>query len=79
MDPQEALARLEVEARRFRRTEKAHDKQREATVAAVIDALRAGAPPTEVAARAPFSDRYMRRIAREHGLAPRRKGMPPKA
>jgi hypothetical protein len=74
MDAEEALAELEAETRRFRRTDKAHTVQREATVAAVVTALRAGARPTDVAKRSPFSDRYVRDVAREHGLAPRRKG-----
>lgn len=73
-DVQEALARLEAETRRFRRTKARHEEQRQATVAAVVFALEAGALPTEVAARAPFTDRYVRDIAREHGLAPRKKG-----
>lgn len=78
MNPaQEALARLDTETRRFRRTGKAHDKQRTATVAAVVAALQAGALPTDVAEHSPFSDRYVRNLAREHGLAPRRKGAPP--
>jgi hypothetical protein len=76
---QEALARLDAETRRFRRTSKAHDKQRDATVAAVVAALRAGALPTDVADHSPFSDRYVRNLARAHGLGPRRKGMPPGA
>jgi hypothetical protein len=78
VDAEEALAKLDLETRRFRRTEKAHDMQRDATVAAVIAALQAGARPTDVAEHSPFSDRYVRDVARTHGLAPRRKGSPPK-
>lgn len=79
MDAQEALTKLDAATRRFRRTEKAHASERDATVRAVIEALRSGARPTDVAERSPFTGTYVRRIARQHGLAPRRKGAPPGA
>lgn len=74
MDAQEALKKLDAATRRFRRTEQAHAAEREGTVAAVVAALRAGARPTDVAEHSPFTDSYVRRIARENGIAPRRKG-----
>lgn len=77
MDAQEALASLDAATRRFRRTERAHNAEREATIEAVVAALRAGARPTDVTKHSPFTDTYVRRIARAHGLAPRRKGAPP--
>lgn len=65
MDAEEALEKLDLAARRFRRTKKAHDESREAAAKAVLDARAAGARPTDVAARAPFTDTYVRRIVRE--------------
>lgn len=48
-------------------------------VDAVVAALQAGARPTDVAEHSPFTDTYVRRIARQNGLAPRKKGAPPDA
>lgn len=82
MDIDEALSALDASTRRYRKTEQAHEDARAAAVSAVVTALEAGARPTDVAERSPFTDTYVRRIAREHGLAPRRKGQqaaPPKA
>lgn len=79
MDAQEALAELDAASRRFRRTEQAHDAEREATIKAVVDALAAGARPTDVTEHSPFTDTYVRRIARQHGIGPRRKGETPRA
>jgi hypothetical protein len=74
MDAKEALERLDASTRRYRRTEAAHEESRKASIADVLAALRAGARPTDVANRSPFTDTYVRRIARDNGLAPRRKG-----
>jgi hypothetical protein len=76
MDVEQALAELDATTRRYRRTEKAHDESRQAALAAVVAALKAGARPTEVTERSPFTDTYVRRIARENGIGPRRKGKP---
>ncbi|MGW4695194.1 hypothetical protein ACWEO1_22760 [Kitasatospora cineracea] len=67
MDTVKALAEA---TRRYTRTEKAHEEAREAAVQAVVDALRAGIRPTDVTAASPFTAAYVRRIAREHGIAP---------
>lgn len=54
------------------------DKAREAAlgahVAAALAALRAGRPPTGVANLSPFTDAYIRQLAREAGIPPARKG-----
>jgi len=71
---EEALRALDASTRRYRRTEKAHEEARAAAVAAVVEALRAGARPTDVTARSPFSPAHVRNIAREHGIEPRRRG-----
>jgi len=38
-------------------------------VAAVVKALEAGERPTDVTSWSPFTPAYVRRIAREHGIA----------
>lgn len=64
------LEALDEATRRYRRTEAAHAKSRDAAIAAVVAALHAGKRPTDVAARSPFTPAYVRRIAREHGIEP---------
>jgi len=55
-------------ARRYQKTEQAHERAREALVAAVVKALEAGERPTDVTSWSPFTPAYVRRIAREHGI-----------
>lgn len=64
----DALEELEEAAARFRQTEAAHDESRVRIVAAVLAALRAGERPTDVAAKSPFTETYVRRVARENGI-----------
>ncbi len=64
------LDHLDETARAYERTGAAHDKARTAAINAVLDALRAGHRPTEVARRSPFTDAYVRKLARENGIAP---------
>lgn len=70
-EDQDPLDVLDEHTRQYRLTEKAHDDARERVIAAVLAALRAGKRPTDVAARSPFTDTYVRRVARENGIAPR--------
>lgn len=77
MDVEKALAELDKSTARFRKTEQAHAASRDAAVEAVIAALRAGARPTDVTDRSPFSPAHVRNLARENGIAPARKGRPP--
>jgi len=58
----------------YQETEKAHEAARKAAIAAVLAALRAGKRPTDVVERSPFTDAYVRRLARANGIEPRRKG-----
>ncbi|WP_018682193.1 hypothetical protein [Actinokineospora enzanensis] len=44
----------------------------------IVVELRRGTPPTDVAERSPYSPAYVRRIAREHGIAPAPPGPKPK-
>lgn len=67
MDELKALDRATL---RYQETEKEHETARADTTAAILAALRAGAPPTVVADRSPFKAAYVRRIAREHGIEP---------
>lgn len=64
------LAALDDATRRYRETETAHGKERAATIKAVVDALRAGERPTDVAEHSPFTATYVRRVARKHGIKP---------
>lgn len=72
MDP---LELIDASTARYRETEKAHEEARQAVVNAVLNALRAGKRPTDVAGRSPFTDSYIRRVARENGIKaqPRRR------
>lgn len=75
-EAEKALAELDDTTRRYRRTEKAHEEAREAAISAVVAALRAGARPTDVTARSPFSPAHVRNIARDNGIQAARKGRP---
>ena len=55
-------------ARRYQKTEQAHEQARKDLVAAVVKALEAGERPTDVTSWSPFTPAYVRRIAREHGI-----------
>lgn len=64
----EELEAVGQATRRYRDTERAHEESRGAVTVAVLSALRAGERPTDVAARSPFTETYVRRLAREHGI-----------
>lgn len=70
MEDKDPLAELDESTRRYRRTEKAHEQSRNDVIAKVVAALQAGRRPTDVVRRSPFTDAYVRRIAREHGVKP---------
>ena len=65
---------LTASTRRYKRTEAAHDESRKASMADVLAALRAGVPPTRVAELSPFTATHVRKLAREAGIPPARKG-----
>ncbi|MFG2043144.1 hypothetical protein [Dactylosporangium sp. NPDC048998] len=56
--------------KRYRRTETAHEQARQEAIAAVVAALKAGVPPTEVERLSPFTGAYIRKVARDHGIPP---------
>ena len=59
---------VERDTRRYRDTEAAHEESRKAVTGSVLAALRAGLPPTAVAAASPYSEIYVRKLARENGI-----------
>lgn len=63
-------ARLTATTRTYKRTERAHEQARTDAIDAALDALRGGLQPTEVAALSPFTDVYLRRLARQAGIPP---------
>jgi hypothetical protein len=54
--------------RRYTETGAEHERARQASIAAVLAALRAGKRPTDVAGRSPFKGAYVRRLARDNGI-----------
>jgi hypothetical protein len=62
-------------ADRYRETETVHEKARAKLIAVVVEALKDGERPTDVTSWSPFTPAYIRRLAREHGIA----GRPPGA
>lgn len=76
MAAESELNELTAITKRYRRAEKALKAVRAEAIAGVIAALKAGARPTDVDERSPFTAAYNRRKAREAGLEPRRKGDP---
>ncbi|MET8142657.1 hypothetical protein ABZU32_20315 [Sphaerisporangium sp. NPDC005288] len=70
VDPLDAL---DESTRRYRETELAHEESRKAVIADALAALRAGKRPTDVVAHSPFTDTYVRRLARENGIEAARK------
>ena len=45
-----------------------HEESRTAVTSSVLRALRAGKRPTDVAAKSPFTETYVRKLARENGI-----------
>lgn len=75
MEPSsELLAAIDETTRRYRETEQAHEASRQAVIACVIAALKGGERPTDVVQHSPFTDAYVRRLARGKGVAPAPRG-----
>ncbi|NJP24502.1 hypothetical protein FLW53_09810 [Microbispora sp. SCL1-1] len=80
MEPSsDLLAAIDESTRRYRETEKAHEASRQAVIACVIAALKGGERPTDVVRHSPFTDAYVRRIARRKGVAPAPRGGGPRS
>lgn len=63
-----AIEDVEAATARYRQTEAAHEESRRSAVAAILAALRDGERPTDVAAKSPFTETYVRKLARENGI-----------
>ena len=59
---------IEAGTRLYERTGATHESARTDLVAAVLAALRDGEPPTDVAAWSPFTEAYVRKLARTNGI-----------
>lgn len=68
MDREEALAQLDHVKRLRDRAGAVQQTATDATEPAIVDALKAGIKPTEVAARIGVSDSHVRTVRRKHGL-----------
>ncbi len=73
-EEKDPLEVLDEATRAYLDTEATHKAARDAAIGAVVAALKAGKRPTDVATRSPFTDAYVRRVAREHGVEPRKRG-----
>lgn len=75
------LALLDKSTARYRQTEADHEKARQDVIAAVLAALQARERPTDVAEHSPFTDAYIRKLARENGIKaqPKSKGPRPRS
>lgn len=76
MAERDPLDAVDETTEQYKRAADAYAEARRASIAAVVAALKAGKRPTDVADRSPFTATYVRRVAREHGIEPRRKGGP---
>ncbi|MBG0818189.1 hypothetical protein [Planomonospora sp. ID82291] len=74
MTVNDPLDALDASTRRYRETEAEHEKSRTAVIADVVAALKAGQRPTDVVKHSPFTDAYVRRLAREHGIEAKPRG-----
>ncbi|MFI5934738.1 hypothetical protein [Actinoplanes sp. NPDC051494] len=74
-NPTEALERLTAATEQYESTGAAHERARTDALVAVVAALQAGAEPTKVADASPFTAAYVRKIARENGIAPAKRGV----
>lgn len=74
-DTKEALDRLAAARNAYKATEAAHERARENALIAVVAALRAGATPGAVTAAGPFTDAYVRKIARDNDIGPAKRGV----
>lgn len=64
------LADLDAATLAYQQTEAAHQAARQKAIEAVVAALRAGHRPAEVGRRSPFTDAYVRKLARAHEIPP---------
>lgn len=65
-------AELADDARQYRRGEALRKAASDRARPRAVELLRAHVPPSEVARLSPFTDAYVRRLAREAGIPPAR-------
>lgn len=75
-DPTDGLARLDAITAELAPIETQREKLRHEASELVVALLKAGAAPTDVANRSPFSAAHVRTLARIAGLPPARRGTP---
>ncbi|WP_431897876.1 hypothetical protein [Nonomuraea sp. bgisy101] len=73
-EAKDPLATLDASTQRYRTTEAAHEQSRQDVIADVLAALRAGARPTDVVDRSPFTAAYVRKLARDNNIEAAKKG-----
>ncbi|MFE2994189.1 hypothetical protein ACFXG4_04145 [Nocardia sp. NPDC059246] len=61
---------LRKATKKFLRLSARTEEARKEVFDAAITALRAGERPTDVADESPYTAAYLRRVARDHGIAP---------
>lgn len=65
---QAAKIGLAEESRRYRRAVAAKEAAGQAAIGHALNLLRAGVGPSEVTRLSPFTDSYIRKLARENGI-----------
>jgi len=73
----EELAKLRAATRKYERLTKKAKEAREEVLNQAVAALKAGEWPRDVVEASPFTDAYIRRIARDNGLDPAKPGVKP--
>lgn len=76
-NPATELADLDTATERYEQAKTALEAAQEDVIAKVVAALRAGEMPTVVAKRSPFTEAYVRKIARDHNIPPAKPGKKP--
>ncbi|MFC4128969.1 hypothetical protein [Nocardia rhizosphaerae] len=74
----EALDRLKQATRKYLRLSDQTEKAKREVLDAALGALRDGETPNNVAEASPFTAGYLRKIARENGVEPAKRGVKPR-
>lgn len=74
----EALDRLKQATRKYLRLSDQTEKAKQDVLDAALTALRDGENPNDVAEASPFTSGYLRKLARENGVEPAKRGVKPR-
>lgn len=74
VEQKDKLSELDAVTAQLAKLDKRRQELRDRASALVVDILRTGMPPTEVANRSPFSAAHVRTLARVAGIPPARRG-----